>query len=75
MRASNSGQAGPDTKPDPELKIRTALDRAVSRIEGKFHGQPHVEVSIRQTIGNSYLDLGLFPQAQRQLERALDLRT
>ena len=73
-QASASVQARPDTKPDPDLKVRTALDRAAVRITGKFDRQPLVEASIRQTIGNTYMDLGLYPEAQGQMQRALDLR-
>jgi tetratricopeptide (TPR) repeat protein len=73
-QASASNQARPDTKPDPDLKVRTALDRAAAQIEGKFKQQPLVEASIRQTIGNTYRDLGLYPEAQQQIGRALDLR-
>jgi tetratricopeptide (TPR) repeat protein/predicted Ser/Thr protein kinase len=73
-QASAKVQAQPDTEPDPDLKVRTALDRAATRINGKFAAQPLVEASIRQTIGNAYRDLGLFPEAQRQVERALELR-
>ena len=73
-QASASAQARPDTKPDPDLKVRTALDRAASSIAGKFDRQPLVEASIRQTIGNTYLDLGIYPEAQKQIERAIELR-
>ncbi len=73
-QASASAQARPDTKPDPDLKVRTALDRAAAGIARKFDKQPLVEASIRQTIGNAYLDLGIYPEAQKQIERALDLR-
>jgi eukaryotic-like serine/threonine-protein kinase len=73
-QASATVQAGPAKKPDPDLKVRTALDRAAARIEGKFANQPLVEASIRQTIGRAYRDLGLFPEAQQHLERALELR-
>jgi eukaryotic-like serine/threonine-protein kinase len=73
-QASADTQARPGTKPDPNLKVRTALDRAADRIGGKFGNQPLVEASIRQTIGNTYLDLGLYPEAQRQAERAVELR-
>ena len=73
-QASANTQARPDTKPDPDLKVRTALDRAAAGIQGKFPDQPLVEASIRQTIGETYLDLGLYPEAQRQLERALEVR-
>jgi tetratricopeptide (TPR) repeat protein len=73
-QAGASAQAGPGTKPDPDLKVRTALDRAAARIAGKFDRQPLVEASIRRTIGNTYMDLGLFPEAQRQWERTLELQ-
>jgi len=73
-QASASAQAGPATKPDPDLKVRTALDRAAARIEGKFAGQPLVEASIRHTIASSYQDLGLYAAAQPHAVRALELR-
>ena len=72
-QASSNKQAGPANKPDPDLKVRTALDRAAARIAGKFDRQPEVEAAIRDTIGQTYIDLGLYPEAQKQLERALDL--
>jgi tetratricopeptide (TPR) repeat protein len=73
-QASAYQQSQPNTRPDPDLRIRTALDRAAARIEGKFAGQPLVEASIRETIGRTYLELGLYRAAQRQVERALELR-
>ncbi len=73
-QASAYNQARPNTKPDPNLTVRTALDRAAARIEGKFAGQPLVEASIRHTIGSAYIDLGLYPNAEGQLKRALELR-
>ena len=72
-QASAANQAKPTTKPDPDLKVRTALDRAAERITGKFDKQPEVEAAIRDTIGQTYLDLGLYPEARKQLERALVL--
>ncbi len=72
-QASASNQSGPSNKPDPDLKVRTALDRAAQRITGKFDKQPEVEASIRDTMGQTYSDLGLFPEARKQQERALEL--
>ena len=72
-QASASVQTRPDRKPDPNLKVRTAVDRAAVRISGKFDKQPLVEASIRDTIGRTYRDLGLYPEAHQQIERALDL--
>ena len=73
-QASANTQARSDGKPDPDLKVRTALDRAAARIGGKFENEPSIEASIRQTIGSTYQQLGLYPEAQRQVERALESR-
>jgi len=73
-QAGASKQSNPGTKPDPDLKVRTALDRAAARVAGKFDRQPEVEAAIRDTIGQTYVDLGLFPEARTQLQRALELR-
>ncbi len=73
-QASSKSQAQPGTTPDPNLKVRTALDRAAKRIANQFDNQPAVEASIRETVANSYADLGLYYDAQQQMQRALDLR-
>jgi serine/threonine protein kinase len=73
-QASANNQSSPNTKPDPDLKVRTALDRAAAHISGNFEKQPLVEAAIRQTIANTYRDLSIYPEAQMQLERALELR-
>jgi tetratricopeptide (TPR) repeat protein len=72
-QASAATQSRPSTKPDPDLKVRTALDRAAARITGRFDRQPEVEAAIRDTIGETYVDLGLYPEARTQFERALEL--
>jgi non-specific serine/threonine protein kinase/serine/threonine-protein kinase len=61
-------------KPDPNLTVRTALDRAAAKIAGKFTYQPLVEASIRHTIGAAYIDLSVYPDAEMEFERALALR-
>jgi eukaryotic-like serine/threonine-protein kinase len=72
-QASVANQSGPSAKLDPNLKVRTALDRAAQRIAGKFDQQPEVEAAVRDTIGRTYMDLGLYPEARAQLERAVEL--
>jgi hypothetical protein len=72
-QASAANQSKPTTRPDPDLKVRTALDRAAERITGKFARQPEVEAAVRDTIGQTYMDLGLYPEARKQLESALAL--
>ena len=73
-QASVAAQSGLRAKPDPDLKVRTALDRAAASIAGKFDQQPEVEASIRDTIGKTFTSLGVYPEARKQLERALELR-
>ncbi|MBA3949047.1 MAG: serine/threonine protein kinase [Acidobacteria bacterium] len=72
-QASANNQAGPRAKPDPDLKVRTALDRAAVAIEGKFNDQPEVEAAIRKTIGQTYAQLAQYAESRRQLDRAFDL--
>ena len=71
--ASAATQSRPSARPDPNLTVRTALDRAAGRIGGNFAKQPEVEASIRDTMGQTYMDLGLYPEAREQSERSLDL--
>jgi|SRR5579871_5204666 len=51
-------------------------ERSVTHVSGtdKFARQPEVDAAIRNTIGQTYIDLGLFPAASKQLDRAVDLR-
>jgi len=72
-QAGATAQSSPNTKADPDLKVRTVLDRASERIEGKFAKQPEVEASIRDTMGQTYWDLGLYREASKQWERSLEL--
>ena len=64
-QADSARQSEPNAKPDPDLRVRTALDRAASGITGKFEQQPEVEASIRNTIGQTYLGLGLYKESRR----------
>jgi serine/threonine protein kinase len=73
-QAGSEAQASPGNKPDPDLKVRSALDRAAARVEGKFRAQPVVEAAIHQTIGDAYRELGLYAESERQMQLALSLR-
>ncbi|MGB6130150.1 MAG: tetratricopeptide repeat protein [Acidobacteriaceae bacterium] len=61
------------SKADPDIRVRTVLDRAAQSVQGKFDKHPEVEGAIRDTIGQTYTDVGLYPEARRQLERAVRL--
>ena len=72
-QASAKGQGGQSARPDPDLKVRTALDRAAVRIDGKFGNQPEVEAAIRETMGKTYAELAQYAESRKQLEHALEL--
>jgi eukaryotic-like serine/threonine-protein kinase len=73
-QAGAESQAGGDVTPDPELKVRTALDRAAKRLETRFETQPLIRASIQMTIGNAYRELGLLGEAERHYAGTRDLR-
>ncbi len=72
-QANPESQGGADTKPDPDVKALTLLDRAAAKVEKRFANQPLVEMTIQKTIGKAYYGLGLYPQAERHLRRAYEL--
>lgn len=61
-------------KPDPDLKVRTLLDRAALSVPRKFRGLPRVEAAIRIVIGDAYRDLGLDEEACKHYQQAVALR-
>jgi serine/threonine protein kinase len=58
-----------------DVTIRKAVDAAEPKIAAAFRDQPTVEASIRNALGETYLDLGEPALAIRQFERAVALRT
>ncbi len=60
--------------PDPDLKVRTVLDRAAATIGERFADRPLLLASIRLTLGNVYEQLGLYREALPQMETALELQ-
>ena len=72
-QADLANQTGEGAGRDPDVKVRTLLDRAAQTIEGKFREQPLTEAAIRLTVGKAYRALGHYPEAQRQLERSVEL--
>jgi len=73
-RTQESSQPDPELKPDPNMTVRTALDRAAARIQGKFDQQPEVEAAIRETIGHTYMGASVWTEGRKQFERVLELR-
>ncbi len=57
-----------------EVTVRSFLDAASEKLEGKFGDEPLVEASIRHTLGNTYRNIGDFDRAQVHLELAQKVR-
>jgi serine/threonine protein kinase/tetratricopeptide (TPR) repeat protein len=68
------GGPGVDVPRNPDIKVRSVLDRAANSIEGRFANQPRVEAAIRLTIAKAYFALGLYDQAGLHVERSVALR-
>jgi serine/threonine protein kinase len=82
LRKDLLGQADIENQPggaganrDPNLTVRTALDRAAKAVETKFVGQPRTEAAVRLTIAEAYMALGRYPEARTHAERSVELRT
>jgi serine/threonine-protein kinase len=55
------------------VTVREVLDQAAGRLDVELTDQPLVRASLRRTIGITYLALGLYDEAERQLREALRL--
>jgi tetratricopeptide (TPR) repeat protein len=71
LRNDLLAQASPDHEPDRDLKLRTVLDRAGERIQGRFTNQPLVEAAIRTTLAEAYDSLGEYATSENHFRRAL----
>ena len=66
-------QATPD-RGGKDTKVLDLLHRASRTIDERFPTQPLVAASVHQTLGDAYAELGELDDAERHIERALDLR-
>jgi serine/threonine protein kinase/tetratricopeptide (TPR) repeat protein len=73
-QADSAVQAESLERPNPDLKVRKALDRAAEKAGTRFARQPLTEAAVRAAIGNSYLGIGLPAKAAAQFQRVIDLR-
>ena len=54
------------------ITAREVLDRGVERIEQDLESVPDVRANVQLTVGRVYSSLGLYGDAERELNRALD---
>jgi len=75
LREDLLAQAAPAINPrERQVTVEELLQRASTRIDGKFTNQPRVEAAIRQSIGDAYFALQNFSAAQPHFERAWKIR-
>jgi tetratricopeptide (TPR) repeat protein len=69
-------QSSPELDPwGKNLTVRELLDRAAAHLGGWIDGQPELEARVRETIGGSYLALGVVGAAEEHLREAVRLDT
>ena len=59
-----------DPEEGREVKIVDILDRAAKDLEATAADQPEMQASLRSTIGQAYLDLGMYEKAEVLLLKA-----
>jgi len=57
-----------------DVTVRTVLDESAAGVDEEFAERPIVAARVHATIGQSYLGLGLFEEAESHLRRSFDLR-
>ncbi|MFC1795280.1 tetratricopeptide repeat protein [Planctomycetota bacterium] len=57
-----------------EITLSEVLDAASENLKTKFNDEPLVEARVCQTLGNTYLSLGKFMEAEPHIERAYHIR-
>jgi eukaryotic-like serine/threonine-protein kinase len=71
------GQADPDRNGrDEKITVEELLRRAAKNIQSnpRFESRPAVEATLQLTIGKTFFKLGLMPEAESHLRRAVELR-
>jgi len=57
-----------------EISLSEVLDMASENLKTRFSNKPIVEASIHHTLGNAYLSLGKYPEAESHIENAYRIR-
>jgi eukaryotic-like serine/threonine-protein kinase len=54
--------------PDPDVKLRTLLDRAAHKLDERFANQPQVRWELKKTLAHVYYGLGRYDDSRRHWE-------
>ncbi len=67
-------QAAPEHNPGARsLSLREAIDRAAGEVGSTFRDQPQIEAAIQLALGQTYHELGEYPQSEVHLRVAYDI--
>ncbi len=66
-------QASPQDHPNPQLQVRTVLDRAADSMHQQFASQPLVKAKLLKTIGVAYGYLGEYGKSKTSLAESVTL--
>jgi serine/threonine protein kinase/tetratricopeptide (TPR) repeat protein len=68
------GTANPDSTKGSSYTVRQMLDDFETGLGERLQGQPEAEADVRTTVGLAYSSMHLVDKAEKQLQRALELR-
>ena len=66
-------QASPNQQPNPDVRLRTVLDRAAEALDERFDDRPLVKAQLLITVGQTYNGLGEYEVALDHLRRGYDI--
>ena len=69
LAAADPGKDGRD------VRVVDVLDRAAKSIAAQLSNQPEIEASLQNTVGATYVGLGLYTEAEPHLRAALETRS
>jgi tetratricopeptide (TPR) repeat protein len=68
------GISNPSRARGNAVTAREILDKGAEKIQAELKGQPEVRASLLYTMSEAYDGLGLFPEARKLAEEALEIR-
>ncbi|MEZ5412706.1 MAG: protein kinase [Opitutaceae bacterium] len=74
LRNDLLAQASPDQQPDRNVTLRTVVDRAAARLEGRFVDQPLIRTAVQETLADTYRALGDYAAMHEQAQRVYETR-
>ena len=68
LKSADPSQSGRD------VKVAEVLGKAAAKVDSDFASRPEIKAALHDTIGTTYWTLGLYEEAEAQLESGVDIR-